>query len=282
MVVYIEDVIIDNLVINFIILSLTIFSLREKNKIIKTFLSSVIGCGFSIILTFFNLSLVYTILIKVLTGLIMCCVVIHKFTLKKWLLFFTVFLSFTFLMGGFCFFIIYLFGGEVYSVKNMQYNLPVSLGVIFALLGAYVYLLIKAIKIFYKKQKLENFNYTLLIKANDKKIKVKAYLDSGNLLQDSLTGLPVVIVNFYTALNLFNKEICLMDFLTERLNHKIKGRYIDVGTVSGKSKMFIFKPEQANIIDATGQVKNINVLIGISSLSANNRNFEALLSPLAI
>lgn len=282
MIVYIEDAIIDNLVINFIILSLTIFSLREKNKIIKTLFSAFVGCLFAVLLTFFNLPLTYTIIIKILTGLIMCCIVIHKFTLKKWLLFFTVFLSFTFLMGGFCFFIIFLFGGKIYSVEKMQYDLPVSLGFIFALLGIYIYLLIKAIKIFYKKQKLEKFNYKLLIKANNKKIKINAYLDSGNLLQDNLTGLPVVIVNFNIILNLFDKEISLIDFLTEKLNHKIKGRYIDIGTVTGKSKMFVFRPTQANIIDPAGQVKNINVLIGISSLNAGNRNFEALLSPLAI
>lgn len=282
MVVYIEDAIIDNLVINSIILSLSLFSLRQKIKILKILLASVLGCAVSVSLTFFALPLTVTIIIKFLLGLILSSIVIQKFSIKLLTLFYVVFLSFTFVMGGFCFFIIYLFGGEVYSITNMSYNLPISLGVIFIFLGIYVFLLIQAIKVFYKKQKLSSFYYDVILHIQDRKIKIKAYLDSGNLLQDSLTGLPILIVNFNTFNKIFNGKVNVFNFLKNTLNQTINGRYIDVSTISSNGKMFIVEPNRVEVKQDNTQLKEIKVLIGVSSNTTKSGQFEALLSPLAL
>ena len=212
----------------------------------------------------------------------MCVLSIEKFSFKTLTLFFIVFVSFTFLMGGFCFFIIYLFGGQVYSLQNMNYNLPVSLGVIFAFLGIYIYLLIKAIQIFYKKQKLSSFCYNLILTINKTKLKIKAYLDSGNLLQDSSTGLPIIIISFNTLNKFFKPSISIIDFLTNRLDNNIKGRYINVCTVNSKGKMFVFEAEEVLIKKEKGQAQKINALIGVSSINIKGENFEALLNPLVV
>ncbi len=282
MVVYLEDAIFDNIVITSIILFLSLFSLRLKIKYLKVFFASVLGCAVSLLLTFLTLPLVAVIIIKSLIGLILCSIVIPKFTFKLLSLFFVVFLSFTFLMGGFCFFIIYLFGGEVYSVTDMTYNLPISLGVIFIFLGLYVYLLTLAIRVFYKKQKLSSFYYDVFISTQEKKIKIKAYLDSGNLLQDALTGLPILIVNFNTFNKIFNGKVSVFNFLKNTLNHTIKGRYIEVSTISNNGKMFVIEPIKVEIKQDKGEKKEIKVLIGVSGHACKYGQFEALLSPLAL
>ena len=279
--VYIEDAIFDNLLINFTILSLTLFSLRQKIKVWSVLLSSLFGCFFAIILTFFNFSYTLQIIIKILTGLIMCLILVKNFNFANVSLFFIVFLSFTFLMGGFCFFIIYLFNGKMVNLVTLNYNLPVNLRLIFIFLGLYVFFLIKAIQLFYKKQKIESFYYNLEIFCNDKKIKLKAYLDSGNLLQDNESGLPIIVVNFKTFNKIFNNQISVLDFLTNKLNHKIKGKYINVNSVIANSKMFVFEVTSVNLKEKNGQVKKLNVLIGVANSNFNN-NFEVLLNPLAI
>ena len=279
--VYIEDAIFDNVLINFTILSLTVFSLRQKLIFWKVLVSSMFGCFIAVFLTFFNLSFTIQIIIKVITGLIMCLMIVKRFDFANISLFFVVFLSFTFLMGGFCFFIIYLFNGEMTNLETLNYNLPINLKIIFGLLGLYVFFLIKAIQVFYKKQKIESFYYNLEIFCNNKKIKLKAYLDSGNLLQDSESGLPIIIVNFKTFNKIFNNQISVLDFLTNKLNHKIKGKYIKVNSVTTNSKMFIFEPKCVTLKEKNGQVKKINVLIGVANANFNN-NFEVLLNPLAI
>ena len=282
MIIYIEDAIFDNLVINSVILILTLFSLRQKILFYKVLLSAVFGCIVSIVLTFFNFPQLLVILIKSVTGLIMSVITLNKTSFQTIFLFFVVFLSFTFLMGGFCFFIIYLFGGEIYSLSNMSYNLPINLKLIFVLLAVYVFFLIKAIQIFYKKQKIDCFYYQLEIFSNNKKIKLKAYLDTGNLIQDSLTGLPIIIINFKTLTKIFSNKISFMDFLTCKLNHKIKGKYINVNSINTTSKMFVFEPNLVKLKQKNGQVKNIKVLIGVSLMDFKTNSFEALLTPLAI
>lgn len=281
--VYIEDAVFDTTAINFVILLLSLYSLRQKISILKCVISALVGCLFSIALTFLQLNYYIDILVKLLCGLIMCVIVINKLSFKTLGLFFVVFLSFTFLMGGFCFFIIYLLGGEVYSLEKMNYNLPISLGLLSILIGVYVFFLIKVIKIFYKKQKLDSFYYDLFLKVNEKELKLKAYLDSGNLLQDSQTGLPVLIISYNTFLKMFKEKINIIDFLNNKLDHKIKGKYITAGSVNGNRKMFVFKAESISIKLSNGQAKDLHMLVGVSGGNFSSDNsFDALLSPLAI
>ncbi len=280
--VYIEDAVFDTTAINFVLLLLSLFSLKQKISVLKCLFSAILGCLISIIFTFFNLNFYVSLIIKLLCGLLMCVVVINKFSMKSLSLLFLIFLSFTFLMGGFCFFIIYLLGGEIYSLEKMSYNLPISLGALSLLIGVYVLFLVKIIQVFYKKQKLSSFYYDLFLKTNGKEFKIKAYLDSGNLLQDSQTGLPVLIINF-SLLSKIYKEVNIIDFLNYKLNHKIKGRYILANSVNGSKNMFVFQAEQIYTKLDNGQVKNLHMLIGVTSNNfVKDNSFEALLSPLAI
>ena len=145
-----------------------------------------------------------------------------------------------------------------------------------------MFFLIKVIQVFYKKQKIDCFHYQIEINCNNKSVKLKAYLDTGNLIQDNSTGLPIVIVNFYTLSKFFCKEISVMDFLTCRLHHKIKGKYISVNSVNSNNKMFVFEPTFVKLKEKNGQVKYLKVLIGVSLANFKTNSFEALLTPLAI
>lgn len=280
--VYIEDAVLNTTIMNFIILYLTVFSLRQKTRFFKILFSALFGCFISVLLTFFSFQQTILIILKLLSGVLMSICCIEKFSYKTLILFFVVFASFTFLMGGFAFFIIYLFGGQVYSLQKMCYQIPVNLSVIFLLLGIYIYLLIKAIQIFYKKQKLSSFYYNLILKINNKKLSIKGYLDSGNLIQDAITGLPIIIISFNTLNKFFKQSISVIDFLTSKLDKKIKGRYIDVNTINSNKKMFVLEANEVLIKNENGQVKKINALIGVSSINVSGENFEALLSPLVV
>lgn len=283
MVVYLEDAIFDTTIINFVILYLSLYSLRQKIKIYKVILSALFGCLLSIGLTFFTLPQWLNISSKLLCGGVMATIVLPNFSFRLLSVFFLVFLSFTCLIGGFCFFIIYLLGGEVYSLTSMSYNLPISLGFITILIWLYVFFLIKIIQIFYKKQKLESFYYDIKLCANYKTIKIKAYLDSGNLLQDPKTGLPVLILNLKTFLKLFEDKINAIDCINGKLPIKIGGKYIDFYSVGKMEKLYVFEPQMVQLATKNNiQQKKLNVLIGVSINNFNNQNFDALLSPLCV
>lgn len=281
--VYIEDAIFDTTIINLAILYLSMYSLRQKFNFFKAIFSALFGCLISVALTFFVLSQWIVIILKILCGIIMCTIVLPKFSIKLLSLFFLIFLSFTCLLGGFCFFVIYLFGGEVYSLETMGHNLPISLGCLTLLLWLYVIFLIKIIKIFYKKQKMEKFYYDVKICANGKILKLKAYLDSGNLLQDPQTNLPVLILNLKSFLRLFNGKINIVDYLNGKLPLKLNGKYIEFCSIGKTEKIFAFLPEKVEVVGEKGiQDKKIDVLIGVSANNFSSSNFDALLSPLSV
>lgn len=203
--------------------------------------------------------------------------VLNDFKIKTFILIYTVFLSFTFALGGLCFFIIYLFGGEIYSISNMTYNLPISLGVILLIMFIYVYFLINIIKIFYKKQKIENYYFNLEIQLFGKSKKIKAYLDTGNLVIDSESGCSILFVNFSLFIKLCDKKISIIDFLNGNLDSKILGRYINISTLSGNKKIFTINPDKV----LTSENKELKVLIGVS-LNNKFNDFDAILSPYAL
>ncbi len=271
--VYIEDVIVDNFIIDYLILSLTNFSLKQKTPKFKIILSSMIGVAMTILLSKIVLPPIVTIVVKMLTGILMCIVVLQKFSFKNLFLFFMVFLTFTFVLGGFCSFIISLLqrGGK-------GINLPTGLVLLIVVL--YCYVLMNVVKVFYKKQKISKYIYKTQIKHRGKNIKIEAYLDSGNILVDKQTNLPVVIINYKT----FNKllpEIDFEKFMFSKIDCNF-GRYIDFDTVSGKGKMFVFQVDEI-CIDFEGKETKISALLGISSSCFNkNAGFEALLNPLAM
>lgn len=280
--VYIEDAIFDTSIINFVILYLTMFSLRQKISWLKIISASLTGTLFSLLLTVVSMPLILTIAAKLITGLVMLVISTSKIDIKSFFVVFLVFISFTFLLGGFCFFIIYLLGGEIYPLSKMSYNLPISLGVITLLISVYVYFLINVVKIFYKKQKIDCFYYNLSLTANNKTKKLKAYLDSGNLLQDPNTGQSILILSLNNFLEIFKDKITVVDYISSKLDKKINGKYINFSTVGQKNTMFIFEPNKVEILKENKTKQNISVLVGVSSNNFSKNDFDALLSPLCI
>ena len=279
--VYIEDAIFDTTVINYVLLYLTFFSLRQKTNWKKFLASALIGTALSLVLTFVKMPLFLSVIAKILTALIMLTIASNKINFKSFCVLFLVFISFTFLLGGFCFFIIYLLGGEVYSLSKMSYNLPISLGLITILISIYVFFLINVVKIFYKKQKIDCFYYNLNLTANNKTKKIKAYLDSGNLLQDPESGQSILVLGLNNFLEIFKDKITVVDYLNAKLDAKIAGKYISFSSVGVSRKMFVFKPNNVELIENNSK-KNLSVLVGVGTNNFDKNNFDALLSPLSM
>ena len=91
MVIYVEQVLIDNFIINlFIILSMSAI-LRVKFKKINMVLSSLLGSVIALILPIFGFNLIINSLIKILLSLIMV-IILKKFTkFKEYLLYYLTF-----------------------------------------------------------------------------------------------------------------------------------------------------------------------------------------------
>lgn len=265
--VYIEDAILQNLLINFMLLKLTAFCIRDKISFIKIFLSATVGTIFAVILVFFNLNFYFSLVLKALCGLIMILIVTKKISIKKFLFSYFIFLTSTFIMGGL-----------ILSLQNSFSGFDIN----YALLVIFVFYVIlkNLVNEFYRKRTVTNFIYDLTLQNENKKIDIRVYLDSGNLLQDDKSGLPILIVNFNTFEKIFIDKVNIFDYLTQKLDKKIKGHYIVYRTLSGTDKMFVCKIDKISIKNTFK--KEINVLLGLGKNTFKNKDYEGLLSPLAL
>lgn len=273
--VYIEDAFINSFIINFVILFLTQFSLRQRIAKVKTILTAAFCSILPMILQYFVPGLYDFWLLKIILGLLMCAFLQQKFVFKSYFLFFLVFLSITFLLGGFCFFVLFLING---SKSIMQNNLPVDFGLIVLLVGGYTYFLINVIRHFYNKQKIEQFYYDIKIEFGGKSCTVRAYVDSGNFLKDVNTNMPIAIISLKSFLKLLNDKSLVFNLLKCNLDSVVDGKYIDFYSVNSKNKVFVFKPDK--IVDVSLKNKKLNFLIGVGLNNFKNQDFDLLLSPL--
>lgn len=281
MVIYIEQVLIDNFIINlFIILSLKAI-LRAKIKKINIVLASLLGSVIALILPLFHFNLIINSLIKILLSLVMV-IILKRFTkFKEYLLYYLTFLLLTFVFGGACLFILMSFD-KSFKINNYStYSLP--LGVI-VLIIFFIFIIIKNIfKNFYSRKKINNFVYKVVVENNDEKDEILGFLDSGNTLVDKLTGKPITIVNFYSLKNVL-KQISITDIILNKetkINKYFNNVHIVETTSIGNNKnkilvlevqkLEIYLENKVNIID--------NAIIGLTLKNfINDLGYNALLN----
>ena len=263
--VYIEDAFLQNLIINYLLLSISNFAIKEKSLWYKLLGVSSFGSFFVIFVSLFQIKTSFLIPIKILCGVIITLLMVKGNNLKKYLLFFFVFLSMTFVMGGGIVALQNLFG------KNFNKLFITIIVLVF-------YIILKNIfRQFYFKKNIDKFYYDIdLIKENNF-CKIKAYLDSGNLLVDKETNLPILIVNYSILEKLYCDKITIIDFLQQRLDKKLNGKYIEYKTISGQAKMFVCKLDK--VLLSSG--KQIDVLLGVGK-NLGDKDYQGLLSPLAL
>jgi stage II sporulation protein GA (sporulation sigma-E factor processing peptidase) len=166
--IYLEYVLIDNLVINGFILLLTKELLKLQVKKINIFLASLVGAVFALFVPLVVLPPILLLIAKICVGL--CIVSILK-KYKNSLEFITSFLTFltlTFVMGGVCFAILNLLNAQVTNSGVLIYQNEIPLGIILLVIMGYSYLMLNLIKNFYKKKSL-NMNCTLESRHNKKR-----------------------------------------------------------------------------------------------------------------
>lgn len=266
--IYIEDAILQNVIINFMLLEISQKAILQKCRKLKTFFVSILGACFAVGLTFFQFSTFLTFAIKMICGILMTVIMIKNFKLKQFLLFYFVFLSSTFIMGGLCM-----------ALQNLFQNKLSGVVIVLAIFVFYI-ILKNLLKQFYVKKKLNNFYYKLQLILSDKKVNIKAYLDSGNLLQDKSTGCPILIIDYKTFEQLFGEKISIIDYLQNRLDKKLKGKYLNYQTVNGQSKMFVCSIDKV-ILKTNNNIEELNVMLGLTSNFDTSFDCQGLLSPLA-
>lgn len=283
MVVYIEYVLIDNLVINFLLFLFTSNILKLNVKKTKMFYCSLLGAGFALImpmLTFFGIVL---FLFKIFVGVLLVSLLKKYNGLKEFFASLLTFLTATFMFGGLIYFVLDLLNAKTTNSGLLIYNFQLPMGFIILIIYFYSYFMFELIKNFYKRKTVNNFIYEVSIKNKEKTVFIKAFLDTGNRLIDNETNKPVIIINYKTFDALYG-NISPTDLLLGKLdNIPLKNsKFINALGANGKmGKILLFETDELKIFLDNGVNIIKNAILGLSLLKFNDvLEYSVLLNPL--
>ncbi len=198
-------------------------------------LSSLVGVAISVIAPIFKLNAFLKILVVLFTSCIMILISFKYSSFKNLSLIFAVF----FLSG-------FVYGGACFAIKELFGDFPLFVVAIICLITYLVYYF--AQKIIFRKKKLDNFVYKLKIKDGKNLIEEEGYLDSGNVLYDTITNKPIVLINFDVFSKLY-KDISCLAILTKKINSSsIKnGHYIKINSIGRGTSMLVFTVDELKV-----------------------------------
>jgi len=281
--IYLEYVLIDNMVINGLILILTISLLRLNVKKTRIFISSLIGTGFAIITPFVVMPVLSMFLFRALIAVVMLSVIKKYQSIIEFASTYITFLAITFSMGGACFAILNAINAKTTSNGMLIYNAQIPVGFIVLIIAGYSYLMLNLIKNFYKKKSINNFLYKVSIRNKAKTFTTNAFLDTGNRLINKQNNKPVIIINFKVFNELY-KNVKFTDILLGNLqNLPLKNcKYISINGAGGKkSKMLIFETDELQIFlqDKVNTIKEVTLGLTLAKFK-DQTNYNVLLNPL--
>ena len=291
MTVYLDVILIENLCMNYIILFATGYIMKLKMKQLRIIISSLIG-GIYAIISYINIIPIYSTLIaKIILSISMIYIAYFpkniKLCFKELVLFYVV----SFVFGGCAFALLYIIKPQNILIKNGVYigTYPIKVAIIGALVGFILtYLAFKLIK---GKITNKNVIYEVTIFFKDKQENVTAMLDTGNLLKDPISQMPVILVQKDKLSNIIPKNIIdnLENILggdeslqiteTERNEYCSKLKIIPFKSIGKQNGMLIglkIDKIQIDINDNTEEIKN--VIVGIyNGKFSRNEKYSALI-----
>ncbi len=272
MIVYIEDTLIENFLITYIILCIIFSFIREEKHKIRMILASIFGAVVALLYPIINLNSFFILILKICMGYIITLIAYKNASLKKQIFFFVMFMFITAVYGGINLMLYYCLYGNFESSKK----LPTVL--ILISVSVVTYFIKQCEQVIYKKKTLNNFIYDVVINLNSTTIKTKGYLDSGNILCDTITNKPVVLVNF-KMFSKINKDFLLQNLITKNTNGLKNGHYINVKTATSNDSLLAFCVDSLQIVQKDKTITILNPTFALTKVKISGLDCDVVLNP---
>ena len=272
-VIYADVVLLLNFCMNFLALFAAGKILCLKLKPARLVSAAAFGAVYSIFTLFFGQIIIPVIILNIAASVIMCLIAYELDTPVRFAKAFIIFYAACFLLGGGIEAMLHLSG---FAGNN-------ELPVILILAGICSAVFIFAGRLFKRGVNIKEID--LIIGFGGRGIQVSAILDTGNLLRDPISSLPVIIINLKAAANLF--DLKTLEFFTGdvpshisragagseemRIIKDLKFKIIPVKSVAGASSILpAFVPEYIKYVKsgkANKKIIELNAVVAVDSAS---------------
>ena len=259
MTVYLDVIFLENILMNYIIIFATGVVLKVECKRLQIFAASIVGAVYTVVM-YLNIIPIYSnFLMKIVLSVVIMYVSFRPKTVKNLVKDLVIFYLVSFVFGGCVFALMYFLQPQMAQMKNGVFVGAYPLKV--ALIGGLVAFIILQVSFKLVKTKLskKDMIYEIEVFINGKSTKIKALLDTGNLLKDPITGFPVIVIECRSLKTVLPEKI---------LNNidKILGGDIDELT---KDDMFNKTISRFRMIPFSSLGKQNGLLLGIKADSVN-------------
>lgn len=290
MTIYIDIVLIENLLMNYIILFATGVILKIHIKHVRLILASFVGAIYTIIAYISGLKIYSNFFLKLILSVIIIYIAFNPNQLKKLLKYTLIFYLTSFVFGGVAFALIYIVKPKEILENNGLVLNSNSLKVIFiSAIIAFIVVII-GFKIVKNKISAKDMYCDLKIKINDKNIETKAMIDTGNFLKEPITNTPVIVVEHTLLYDCIPKEILnhmesILGGDFSEIPDQVKEEYVSrlkvipFSSLGKQNGMLLgIKAEKVIVKSEEEEKKTENAIIGIYNKSLTKRGeYRALL-----
>lgn len=290
MTIYIDIVLIENLIMNYIILLATALVMKLKIKHVRMVLASLLGAIYSVVAYAEILEIYSSVILKFILSILIVYIAYNPQNVKQLCKTLLIFYLTSFAFGGAAFALIYIVKPQDIIMKNGLFLGTYPLKTV--MLGAVVAFVVitTAFSIVKSKISKRQLFCEIEIKINESLVKTKAMIDTGNMLKDPITNMPVIVVESVLLYNSIPKEILYNleniiggDF--EKVPENIRDEYVSrlklipFSSLGKQNGMLLgIKAEYIKIISKEQENKKTNVIVGIYDKSLTKRGeYQALI-----
>ena len=290
MTIYIDVVFLENLVMNSIILIASGIILRKKLKWIRILLASSLGAIYTIIGYISVLQIYSNLVLKVILSILIIYIAFNPQTVKQLWKDVLIFYLTSFVFGGVAFALIYVVKPQEILMKNGLFlgTYPLKT-VLLAAIVAFI-VIIAAFAIVKTKFSKKDMFCDVEVELNNKKIRTRAMIDTGNLLKEPITNTPVIVLEHTLLYECVPKEI--LDNLESilggelvKIPEEIRNEYISrlklipFASLGKQNGMLVgIKADSLKIVQDEQEKESKNVIVGIYNKSLTKRGeYRALI-----
>lgn len=296
--VYLDVIILENIVINYLILMITMKFSKNRTSNFRLLLGSLVGTAYLLLMILLPTMKIYTtILSKLLLSMAITAVTFNFNKINAFLKTLALFYGTTFLFAGAGFAFMY-FNQSGGIVKNGVMMSPLAIintkwsELVFALI--FVLIILRVIwDVIQNKLLKEKLLVKLRVAFDNKAIDMLALVDTGNSLHDPLGNLPVIVVEFSALKELlpedirqifekqFENDLASITTAISCSSWHSRFRLIPFTSLGKENGMMIgFRPDYIEIGNENDKkgIRDVIIAIYNKALSKNDR-YRALLNP---
>lgn len=232
--VYIDIIFLENLFMNFIILFATQTILKSNIKIIRTFIASILGGIYAILMYMSEIRIYSNICLKIILSLAMVEIAFNPKSIKSFFKYLVIFYLTSFTFGGVAFALIYFVSPEnvVFNNGRLVGTYPIKMILLGGILGFII--IVSSFKNIKKKISKTDMLCNIKITIENKSKSLISIVDTGNFLKDPISKAPVIVVNSQSLTGILPGEIL------DNIKDIINGANVNIGKYIKKIRIIPF------------------------------------------